>query len=100
MALAQRLMTTRLRRGLTQDQAAAELGCHPNSYRLWEMGAQRPGADRLWEIVQWCKVDAETLLREIADERAAREVMVADVAMRECLQPAPNLTDPPDTAAA
>lgn len=68
MTLARRLLDTRKARGLTMKQAADELGCHENSYRLWELGAQTPRPNLLKRIREWLDIDADTLLRELASE--------------------------------
>lgn len=68
MTLATRLLATRKERGLTLKQAADELGCHENSYRLWELGAQTPTPERLERIRKWIDVDAATLLLELEGE--------------------------------
>jgi transcriptional regulator with XRE-family HTH domain len=60
--LAQRLKAHRLSRGISQAQAARELEVARTAYRLWELEAARPSADRWSTLARWMGIPMTTLL--------------------------------------
>lgn len=60
--LAKRLRAHREERGISQSQAARELGVARTAYRLWEMEAARPAPDRWRPLARWLGVSMTTLL--------------------------------------
>lgn len=73
--LAARLKTHRQERGISQAQAARELDVARTAYRLWELEAARPAADRWSVLARWLGVSMTTLLAAeglIAEDEARR----------------------------
>ena len=60
--LAQRLKAHRLSLGISQAQAARELEVARTAYRLWELEAARPSADRWSTLARWMGIPMTTLL--------------------------------------
>jgi transcriptional regulator with XRE-family HTH domain len=60
--LAERLKAHREERGITQSQAARELGVARTAYRLWELDVARPAPDRWRLLARWLGVSISTLL--------------------------------------
>jgi transcriptional regulator with XRE-family HTH domain len=61
-SLATRLRERRSQLGLTQSQAARELDVARTAYRLWEMDAATPAADRWRGIANWLQVPVDAIL--------------------------------------
>src|ERR1044072_2705644 len=66
ISLAERLKSRRQELGLSQAQAARELDVARTAYRLWEMEAAKPPADRWRLISRWLGISVTTML--LADE--------------------------------
>jgi transcriptional regulator with XRE-family HTH domain len=60
--LATRLRERRSQLGLTQSQAARQLDVARTAYRLWEMDAATPAADRWRGIANWLQVPVDVIL--------------------------------------
>ena len=56
---AERLRAARDARGLTQGQAAADLGCHRVTLAKWETGAHRPNGVALRAVERWIEESAK-----------------------------------------
>ena len=61
-SLAERLKAQRLALGISQAQAARELDVARTAYRLWELEAARPSADRWRGLADWLGIPMTTLL--------------------------------------
>ena len=60
--LSERLKAARSERGLSQAQAARELGVARSAYRLWEMEAALPAPQRWQTVATWLGVTVTALL--------------------------------------
>jgi transcriptional regulator with XRE-family HTH domain len=60
--LSTRLRERRSELGLTQSQAARELDVARTAYRLWEMDAATPAADRWRGIANWLRVPVDAIV--------------------------------------
>jgi transcriptional regulator with XRE-family HTH domain len=75
-SLAQRLRAHRAAMGISQAQAARELQVARTAYRLWELEAARPAADRWRGLADWLGISITTLL-------AAEGLMAEDEGQRQ-----------------
>ena len=73
--LGSRLRQRREELGLTQAQAARQLGVARTAYRLWEMEAAKPAPDRWRTIARWLGISMTAMLlaEELLDQQEAVE---------------------------
>lgn len=61
------LLSTRLKRGLTQKQAAKQLGVNSQAMlSRWENGLSLPSVNYLLSLAKWGKITADQLIRMLA----------------------------------
>lgn len=70
----QRLRDLRLRRGLTQDEAARAIGVHSRGYQFWEQGRHIPGLKSLEKIAAAFNVSTEYFMEPAELPEADREL--------------------------